>query len=41
MTDPYTRLAATLWFLPKDKLESLLKEAEGMALETFRATLDD
>ena len=41
MTDPYTRLAATLWFLSSDSLENLLQEAEEMALESFRESLDD
>jgi hypothetical protein len=40
MMDPYSRLAATLWFISSDRLENLLQEAEEMALESFRETLD-
>jgi hypothetical protein len=41
LTDPYTRLSATLWFLPAEKVEDLFKEAEEMILKKFRAALED
>ena len=40
MTDPYTRLAAVLWFLPSHALEELLEAAESLAVESFRASLN-
>jgi len=40
LTDPYTRLAATLWFLPPEMLEDLLTEAQEMVLEKFRESLE-
>jgi len=40
MKDPYTRLAAILWFLSSHALEELLDVAEGIAVERFRMSLD-
>jgi hypothetical protein len=40
LTDLYTRLAATLWFLPAEKVEDLFKEAKEMILKKFRAVLE-
>ncbi len=40
MTDPYTRLAAVLWFLPTHALEELLEVAEGIAVERLRTSLN-
>jgi hypothetical protein len=41
MVDPYSRLAALLWFLPSQRLEVLLAIAESMVVENFRASVDE
>jgi hypothetical protein len=41
MTDPYRRLAAVLWFLPREGLEDLLNIAENIVAEEFKASLEE
>ncbi len=40
MKDPYTRLAAILWFLSSHALEELVDVAERIAVERFKTSLD-
>ena len=39
MTDPYSQLAAALWFLRAEHLHRLVRVAEQLALMEFEAAL--
>jgi hypothetical protein len=41
MTDPYARLAVTLWFLSNDRVAELARLAEEQAVEAFEAEIAD
>ena len=40
MTDPYSQLAASLWYLPTEQVWRLVKFAEQLALEDLNAWFD-
>ena len=41
MQDLYAQLAAALWFLSEDQLAQIVSMAEQLALNEFRASLDE
>ena len=40
MTNPYSQLAAALWFLPDEDLRKLVHYAEQLALKCFSAPME-